>query len=274
MNKIGILQGRLLPKSQERLQVFPSETWEKEFEAAKECGFSAIELLFDIEGYDKNPLIHKGGQKKIVGLTETTGLAISSIGADFFRRYGFFRNSQQVKEGSISILRKLIESCRVIQCQTILIPFFEETEIKNRDGKQEIIRALSVFYRMLEEYGINLCLETTLPASELAMLMEEIAHPNIKIYYDLGNSVPLKHNAAEDIRQLSKWIGGIHVKDRNVSGENVILGRGLVDFKGCFQALKEIKYEGSYILETSMGDNPIETAKYHLGFVKELLDLS
>ena len=86
--------------------------------------------------------------------------------------------------------------------------------------------------------------------------------------------IAMKHNAAEDIRQLSKWIGGIHVKDRNVSGENVILGRGLVDFKGCFQALKEIKYEGSYILETSMGDNPIETAKYHLGFVKELLDLS
>jgi len=274
MNKIGILQGRLLPKSRERLQVFPSETWGKEFEAAKECGFSTIELLFDIEDYDKNPLIHKEGQEKIVDLAARTGLAISSVCADFFRRYGLFRNSQQVKEGNISILKKLIESCRLIQCKTILIPFFEETEIKSREDKQEIIRALNIFYEMLEEYSVNLCLETTLPASELAMLMQEINHPNIKIYYDLGNSVPLKYNAAEDIRQLSEWIGGIHVKDRNSSGENVMLGRGLVDFKGCFQTLKEINYEGAYILETSMGDNPVEMAKYHLGFVKEFLDLA
>jgi len=274
MNKIGILQGRLLPKSRERLQVFPSETWGKEFEAAKECGFSTIELLFDIEDYDKNPLIHKEGQEKIVDLAARTGLAISSVCADFFRRYGLFRNSQQVKEGNISILKKLIESCRLIQCKTILIPFFDETEIKNREDKQEIIRALNIYYEMLEEYSVSLCLETTLPAFELTMLMQEINHPNIKIYYDLGNSVPLKYNAAEDIHQLSEWIGGIHVKDRNSSGENVMLGRGLVDFKGCFQTLKEINYEGAYILETSMGDNPVEMAKYHLGFVKEFLDLA
>jgi len=274
MNKIGILQGRLLPKSRERLQVFPSETWGKEFEAAKECGFSTIELLFDIEDYDKNPLIHKEGQEKIVDLAARTGLAISSVCADFFRRYGLFRNSQQVKEGNISILKKLIESCRLIQCKTILIPFFDETEIKNREDKQEIIRALNIYYEMLEEYSVSLCLETTLPAFELTMLMQEINHPNIKIYYDLGNSVPLKYNAAEDIHQLSEWIGGIHVKDRNSSGENVMLGRGLVDFKGCFQTLKEINYEGAYILETSMGDNPVEMAKYHLGFVKEFLDLT
>ena len=127
---------------------------------------------------------------------------------------------------------------------------------------------------MLEEYSINLCLETTLPASELTVLMGEIQYPNIKIYYDLGNSIPLKYNAAEDIRRLSKWIGGIHVKDRDSSGENVILGTGLVDFKECFQALKEINYEGTYILETTMGDNPVETAKGHLAFVKKYLDLT
>jgi len=274
MDKIGILQGRLLPKSKERLQVFPTETWWKEFGVAKECGFSTIELLFDIEDYPKNPLLHKEGQEKIIQLAETTELPISSVCADFFQRYGFLQKNKQVNEGNISMLKKLIESCRVIQCQTILIPFFAETQVNSREDKQEITRIFIDFYKMLEEYDVNLCLETTLPASELAMLMEEINNPNIKIYYDLGNSVSLKYNAAEDIRKISKWIGGIHIKDRNSSGENVILGRGLVDFKECFQALKEINYEGTYILETAMGENPVETAKYHLGFVKELLDFT
>ncbi len=115
MNKIGILQGRLLPKSLERLQVFPSETWEKEFEVARECQFSAIELLFDIAEHQINPLIHKEGQKIIIKLAAETGLFISSICADFFQRYGLFRDSPQVKEGNISILEEVIESCQIAQ---------------------------------------------------------------------------------------------------------------------------------------------------------------
>jgi len=272
INKVGILQGRLLPNSLERLQVFPSKNWEKEFEVAEECGFSIIELLFDIGEYGKNPLISKEGQKQIVHLLETTKLSVPSICADFFQRYGFFKDSKQTKEGNVTMLKKLIEASEIIHYNTILIPFFEETEIKNKKNKKEIIQLLNGFYKILEEYGVNICLETTLPAEQFTMFMEEINHPNVKIYYDLGNSIPLNYNAAEDIRCLSKWIGGIHIKDRNSKGENVFLGTGLVNFKKCFQVLKEINYNGNYILETAMGDNPVEVAKKHLRFVREFLN--
>lgn len=270
MNKIGILQGRLLPKDVSRLQVFPAETWEKEFRVAQDCGFSAIELLLDIENYAENPLMNKEGQERIVRLSAESGLLIDSVCADFFKKYGFFGDGPQVREGNATILRKLIKACGAIHCSKILLPFFEETEIRTEKDKQEIVRSLSGFDGLLRNYGVTLCLETTLPAPELVNLLTEINHPDIKIYYDLGNSIPLKYDAADDIRKLSRWLGGIHVKDCNSSGDNVILGTGMVDFKECFQALKEIHYQSTFILETTMGDDPIATAKYHLGFVNEL----
>ncbi len=273
MNKIGILQGRLLPSDVRRLQVFPAETWEKEFGVAQDCGFSVIELLLDIENYAENPLMRKEGQERIVRLSAESGLLIDSVCADFFKKYGFFGNGPQVRESNATILKKLIKACGAIHCPKILLPFFEETEIKTEKDKQEIVRSLSGFYGLLRDYGVTLCLETTLPAPELVNLLTEINHPNIKIYYDLGNSIPLKYDAADDIRALSQWLGGIHVKDRNSSGDNVILGTGMVDFRECFQALQEIHYQGTYILETAMGDDPIATAKCHLGFVNELLGM-
>jgi len=272
MGRIGILQGRLLPKHRNRLQVFPSETWEMEFDVARECGFSTFELLFDIEAFDKNPLMYREGREKIAQLSKESKLPIASICADFFQRYGFFGNSCGARESNIAKLERLIESCSIADCKMILIPFFEATQIKNNEDKQVVIRVIETVSEHLEGYGINLGLETTLPAPELIRLMRDIGHPNVKVYYDLGNSIPLGHDAADEIRQLSQWIGGVHVKDKDADGMNVVLGTGLVDFKGCFQALEDTDYHGTYILETTLGDNPIETAKYHLRFVLDLLD--
>jgi L-ribulose-5-phosphate 3-epimerase len=271
MNKIGIIQGRLLPKDIKQFQLFPSETWEQEFEISKSCGFSTIELIFGLDDYRNNPLMDKKGRNKIARLSESLSLPVSSICAHFFKVYGFFRDCPQIENGNISILKELIESCEQARCQKILIPFLEETVIKNEQDKEDIFKFTDSVYKLLEGYEVTLCFETSLPWTEMLALMKKINHPNIRIYYDIGNSAYFKYNPAEEIRRLSGWIRGVHIKDRNESGNNVILGTGLVDFAACFQALKEINYKGSYILETVMGSDPIETAKMHLEFVKAFI---
>jgi sugar phosphate isomerase/epimerase len=196
---------------------------------------------------------------------------VSSVCADFFKKYGFFQNSQQVKESNIFVLRKLIEACGSIGCRVLLIPFFEETEIRNEKDKEDVIRTLDLMDKLLEKYGVDICLETTLCSDEIAEFMEKIDRPHVKVYYDIGNGAYFKYNPSEEILRLSKWIGGVHIKDRNKEGRNVMLGTGLVDFPACFKSLKKVRYKGNYILETTMCDNPIEAAKKNLEFVKTLL---
>ena len=49
MNKIGIMQGRLSPPIDGRIQAFPINDWESEFEKASKIGFDCIEWIFDME---------------------------------------------------------------------------------------------------------------------------------------------------------------------------------------------------------------------------------
>ena len=55
-NKIGIMQGRLLPKYQNRYQAHPIGYWKKEFLIASELGLDSIEFILDYNDSEKNPL--------------------------------------------------------------------------------------------------------------------------------------------------------------------------------------------------------------------------
>ena len=46
-NKIGVMQGRLLPKYQGRYQAHPVGYWQDEFIAAREVGLDCIEFILD-----------------------------------------------------------------------------------------------------------------------------------------------------------------------------------------------------------------------------------
>lgn len=56
-NKLGVMQGRLLPKFQGRYQAHPKGFWQKEFEIAKEIGLDCIEFILDFNDAEDNPLI-------------------------------------------------------------------------------------------------------------------------------------------------------------------------------------------------------------------------
>ena len=62
-NNIGVMQGRLLPKFQNRFQAFPN-SWVREFQIARSIGLKNIEFIFDYDCYKQNPLFTSYGIKK------------------------------------------------------------------------------------------------------------------------------------------------------------------------------------------------------------------
>lgn len=56
-NKIGVMQGRLLPKYQGRYQAHPLGYWREEFEVAGKLGLDCIKFIFDFNDAFKNPLL-------------------------------------------------------------------------------------------------------------------------------------------------------------------------------------------------------------------------
>ncbi len=257
---IGILQGRLTKPWNGRLQCFPRNAWEREFELAHECGFDALELFVETDYNADNPCWSKDGRKRLRELSKNHGIAIPTLCADCF---------MTTPIASKVDARDLMETILNMGFSRIVLPFFEAAELSSEETIDKFIRVAGGWAQWARTSGVELLLETTLPASELVRITDSI---DMGVCYDLGNTTALGHDIARDIRALGDRIKHVHVKDKRRSdGQNVILGTGDTDFKGAFAALKEIGYAGDYTCETNRGDEPVETAKRHRQFVKDLL---
>src|SRR3989344_5292280 len=94
-NSIGIMQGRVVPQTMERLQIFP-ERWEEEFRTARELGFDHIELLDDKENRLRDLL--KTQKQEVFASVLNAGLQCTSLCADQLCRYSLLGNPVEFKE--------------------------------------------------------------------------------------------------------------------------------------------------------------------------------
>jgi L-ribulose-5-phosphate 3-epimerase len=113
-NKIGVMQGRLVPKYQGRYQAFPIGMWQDEFKVAKECGLDLIEFILDFNDARENPLLRLGGVDEIVKIIKDTGVSVKTICADYFMEAPFHSSDDKVVEESFKILERLLEVSTVL----------------------------------------------------------------------------------------------------------------------------------------------------------------
>ncbi len=271
MNKIGIMQGRLSPRIDNRLQAFPWSSWEMEFAAARECQLDLIEWLFDAEDYAENPLWTEQGIRRIKQQIEHSRVEVLTCCAHYFMAHPFFRVPESERLESIDVLERLITRSAELGIQTILIPVLENCEIRSELDRRILTDSLAEPLALASDYGISLGLESELPAAEYRSLIEQVNHPRLGIYYDTGNNTARGHDIAGDTRLLASMLLGIHIKDRPVGGPNVLLGQGDADFAGFFASLKHARYTGPLILETTFADDPLQAARAHRNFVYNYL---
>src|SRR5436190_22885751 len=85
MNPIGIMQGRLCPSIDGRIQFFPPN-WRDEFPRAKEAGLYCVEWIYDAETSSVNPIATGGGINEMRKLSERHGVHVLSVCADYLMR--------------------------------------------------------------------------------------------------------------------------------------------------------------------------------------------
>ena len=67
-NLIGVMQGRLSPAIENKIQAFPADTWQTEFQKAQRLGLDFIEWTLDQSMLYENPLLTPVGLDKIQNL--------------------------------------------------------------------------------------------------------------------------------------------------------------------------------------------------------------
>jgi sugar phosphate isomerase/epimerase len=262
MKKIGIMQGRLLPKYKNRYQAHPVGYWQAEFNIAKELGLNQIEFILDYNDVEKNPLMSKSGIKEIKQMIKQTSVKVKSICADYFMEAPFHSEHQKKSE---KVLKRLMENAKDLGVIDIVIPCVDQSTLKDEKDINMFVKSINKILPLAKKYGIYINFETDLNPKRFKNLIKKFNHDNIKVNYDIGNSASLGYDPKEEFKAYGKYISDLHVKDRVLNGGSVKLGTGNADFKTVFKLLKEYKFNGNIIMQAAKADDYIDD----LNMVKE-----
>jgi L-ribulose-5-phosphate 3-epimerase len=266
-NKIGVMQGRLVPKYQGRYQAFPIGMWQDEFKVAAECGLDLIEFILDFNNVEDSPLLKSGGINEIKSVIKETGVSVKTICADYFMEAPLHSNDDRVAEKSFSVLERLIEVARILKITDIVIPCVDQSSLETEEAVDRFVQQVSRVIPIIEGENISLSLETDLAPNPFVELLNKVNSNNITVNYDIGNSAALGFDSDEELAAYGDRITDIHIKDRVLGGGPVILGEGNADFVKFFEKLKEFNYQGPFIMQAYRDDEGVQIFKKQLNWI-------
>lgn len=164
-----------------------------------------------------------------------------------------------------------IDVAKTIGVPVILLAFFAKGDLKNDlPGQDVVVGKLKEVAGKAEKQGITLGLESWLSAEEHMHIIDAVASPNIKVYYDVANSEKMGYDIYNEMIWLGKknMICEFHFKENGF-----LLGKGKIDFKKVRRIIDEIDYSGSIQIEGSVpeGKSMLESYVSNNQFVRELL---
>jgi hexulose-6-phosphate isomerase len=270
-NEIGIMQGRLSPRIDGKIQAYPANTWQKEFEIAQEIGYAAIEWIVE-NPVEINALMTDSGKAEIKKVIASTGVRIDYVCADIFMQQPLVRMTEVTKSQNKEYLASILKNAKEVGAIGVEIPFVDNSSIKNETEKQEFIDVMQDAFRLAKDMDLKISLETDLPPIDFKELLENIDLDYVQANYDIGNSASLGFDPKEELEAFGLKILNVHVKDRKLGSTTVPLGTGNANIDYVFQKLQEIGYSGGLTMQAARGENDIETAKEQLKYVRTLLN--
>ncbi len=248
-NKIGVMQGRLLPKYQGRYQAHPVGYWKDEFVIAQEIGLDLIEFIFDFNDVQDNPLLKDGGINEIKAIIKKTGVKVETVCADYFMEAPLHSEDSETAEQSQKVLTKLIQNVAELGVNDIVIPCVDQSSLNGKAEVDYFVKQLSPIVKIAEKLSINISLETDLSPKPFSELLKNFNSGRVTVNYDIGNSAALGYDIEEELATYGNLITDIHIKDRELMGGSVVLGRGNSNFELFFSLINKYNYIVPYVMQ-------------------------
>jgi L-ribulose-5-phosphate 3-epimerase len=249
--RIGFMQGRLLPPVDGRIQAFPWESWRTEFDLAQKNGFGLMEWTLDQDRLHENPLLTPAGQTEITELRHAHGLVIGSLTGDCFMQRPFWKAIGADREQMYEDFRAVARACSMVGISMMVLPLVDNGSLRNRTEEDQLIAVLESHAGLLHELRVRAVFESDFAPEELARFIDRLDPALFGVNYDIGNSAGLGMRPADEIAAYGQRIVNVHIKDRVLGGTTVPLGTGSADFETVFAALARAGYSGNYILQTA-----------------------
>lgn len=258
-------------------------TWLERLNFAKKLGFDFVEMSIDEQDSRLARLDWtKEERLELVKAIYETGIQIPSICFSGHRRFPLGSNDPKIEEKSLELMEKCINLASDLGVRTIQLAGYDVYyEGKSPETRARFIKNLKKSLSMAAKKQVTLAIEIMddpfINSIEKHLAISKLVDsPWLMVYPDLGN-LSAWHNDIQSEFILGKnYVSAIHLKDtypvtHESKGQfrDVPFGEGCVDFDKCFNILKEIEYNGPFLIEmwSENSDNPekeIEKAKEYL----------
>ena len=250
--KIGIMQGRLVRPSGNRIQEFPSKLWREELKIASKLNINLIEWVIDKKSIKTNPIIKN--LDEVIKLTSKNDIQVESISDDYFLQE---KRNNILENKILNHLEKLFNLVKKIGISIYVLPFLERTSLKNYTFNNQI-DILNKIEPLIPK-DLSVCLETDLNPKNLETLIKSLDTKKFSINYDIGNSAFEGYDYLEEFESYFPFIANIHVKDRAYQGPTVPLGQGDANIQAVLKEIKKRGYKKNLILQAARQDKIEDT---------------
>ena len=271
-NLLGVMQGRLLPKFNNRYQAHPVGYWQDEFAIAAKMGLDCIEFIVDYNDFEKNPLLSIQGRQQIESITADTGVGVFSICADYFMEAPLHSKDDRAVIRSTEVLMDLLQAAEKLKVNDIIVPCVDQSSIQKEKLQDRFCEVLRSIIPIAEKRKINLALETDLGPTQFEKLLTILDMPNVTVNYDIGNSAALGYDYRDELSAYGERISDVHIKDRVLGSGPVMLGTGNANIPGFFEILSQVNYKGPFIMQAYRDDEGVEIFKKQLDWIKKYLN--
>lgn len=141
----------------------------------------------------------------------------------------------------------------------LLVPAVVNPKVQYRDAWTRSVERVRMLAEDAERIGVTIGIENVwnkflLSPLEAKQYIEEIDHPRVRFWFDVGNVVLFGY-PQDWIRTLGPLIARVDVKDfKSETKDFVPLLEGSVDWPEVMRAFDEIGYEGVFAAEVQGGD--------------------
>ena len=246
--KIGFMQGRLSPLRNGRIQSFPWETWQDEFEAAADLNIRKLEWTIDSENFASNPILTLIGREEVRRLKTLYNMEIPSVTCDYFMENPPWKSDS---EHLFSCVESILMGMTEIGAKILVIPLVDNSSPSNENEFSQVVHFFSRMSNLLLTNDLQIAFETDLGPQPFADFLSNFDAESFGVNYDIGNSASFGFNPSEEFAAVGPRILNVHVKDRVLGGTTVPLGNGNADFPKVFRCLNEHGYVGNLIMQTA-----------------------
>lgn len=258
-NPLGMMQGRLSPRSDGRYQSHPVMHWQNEFFVAKELGLQLIEFILDSWSLEHNPLLTNEGRAEIQRVMKRSGVGVKSICADIFMDYTFASdNDIHDPAQALSLLEQLIHIADELDIQDIVIPCVDRSSLPDDVSQARFIERISPLCQLAVNHGVRINIEADWEPHTFARVLDGIGRDKVWVNYDIGNSASLGFDPREEFAAYGHNISDLHIKDRKLHDASVVLGTGDADFDFIIQWLQQNQFSGHMIFQAARADDYID----------------